>query len=71
MTKARLLKTAIVAAIIGVAGAASVAPASARDHDRNNASYRGDHRDNDRFDRGGRHDHRWRHHRRHFHRGWY
>ncbi len=66
MTKSRLLKTAIVAALIGVAGAASIAPASARDFDHRDgySRDRGDHR-------GHRDDHRWFHHRHHFHRGWY
>ncbi|MEI9990967.1 MAG: hypothetical protein WDM86_13100 [Rhizomicrobium sp.] len=62
----RLFKTAIVAALIGVAGAASIAPASAHDNDRHGGYSRD--RDND---RGGRHDHRWHHHRHHFHRGWF
>ena len=69
MTKSRLLKTAIVAALIGVAGAASIAPASARDYDHRDG-YSRDHR-GDRYDHRGRDDYGWRHHHRHFHHGWY
>ncbi len=70
MTKSRLLKTAIVAALIGVAGAASIAPASARDYDRRDG-YSRDRDDHRGYDRGHRDDYRWHHHHRHFHRGWY
>ena len=64
MTKSRLLKTAIVAALIGVAGAASIAPASAHDYGRRDGYSRADHR-------GHRDDYRSHRHHRHFHRGWY
>ncbi len=62
MTKS--IKIAILAALIGVAGAASIAPASAHEYDRRDG-YSRDHRGFDRHDRFGH-----RHHR-HFHRGWY
>jgi hypothetical protein len=76
MTKTRLIKTAIFAALIGVAGAASIAPASAHDYDRHDgfSRDRDDHRGYDRDEHRDRHDRDgWRghHNHRHFHRGWY
>ncbi|MEI9887442.1 MAG: hypothetical protein WDN08_13265 [Rhizomicrobium sp.] len=79
LSKSKFLKTAVVAALVGLAGVASVAPASAREHD-GRGSY---HRDRDSgggrdrgdrgWDRHDRHDNhgwgwRYRHHRHH---GWY
>ena len=78
MLKTKLLKTAVIAALIGLAGAASIAPASAREYDRHGSydsdrdSVRGRDR-GDRFDRHDRHDNDgwgWRH-RHHRHYGWY
>ena len=69
MTNTRLLKTAILAAVIGVAGAASIAPASAHDYDRHDGYSRDRGYDRgDRYDRRDRDDWRWRHHHRHYHR---
>jgi hypothetical protein len=70
-TKSKFLKTAILAAFVGLAGAA-VTPASAHEYD-GHYGYHHD-RGHDRGFRGGwdRHDHggsRWGN--RHFHRGWY
>jgi len=71
MTKTRLLKTALVAALFGIAGAASIAPASAHDYDRHGGYSRDRGYDrNDHRGRNDRDDYRWHHHR-HFHRGWY
>ena len=85
MTKSRLLKTAILAAVIGVVGAASVAPASAHDYDRSNG-YSRDRDDNRGYDRGDRNDRydrddnrggrdhdswRWRHRHHHYNHGGY
>lgn len=77
LSKSKFLKTAIVAALVGLGAAAAVTPASARDFD----SHGGYHRDRDsgwgrddrgdRGDRGDRHDrgdHGWGHrHFRHHH----
>ena len=80
LSKTKFLKTTVVAALIGLAGIATVTPASAREYDRH-GSYDSD-RDSghgrdrgrgDRFDRHDRHDNDgwgWRH--RHYrHQGWY
>jgi Ni/Co efflux regulator RcnB len=75
-TKSKFLKTAILAALVGLAGAAAVTPASAHEFDRHGGYHRdrdygwgrdrGYHGGWDRHDHGGsRGDHR------HFHRGWY
>jgi hypothetical protein len=80
LSKSKLLKTAILAALVGVAGAASIAPASAHDYD--GGGYHRDrddgYRHRDRDDGWFRHDRDGRHHRhdrddrgsRH-NRGWY
>jgi len=71
MTLSKHLKTAILAGVVAIVGAASIAPASAHELDRRDgySRDRDDHRGG--FDRRdhGRGDHGWRH--RHFHRGWY
>ena len=83
LPKSKLLKTALFTAVVGIAGAASAAPASAHDYDGRGSYHRdrddgyhrdrGDYRDGDWRD-GGRyrdHDHHgWRHFHR-FHYGWY
>ncbi len=70
MLSSKRLKTAVLVALIGLAGAASIAPASAHETDRRDGYSRD--RDDHRGDRGrhDRFDHGWRH-RHHFHRGWY
>ena len=77
LLKTKFLKAAVIAALIGLAGAASIAPASAREYDRH-GSYdrdsgyghdRDGHRGGDRHDRGDR-DGGWSH-RHHRHHGWY
>ncbi|HEY0303183.1 MAG TPA: hypothetical protein VGC36_17685 [Rhizomicrobium sp.] len=76
LSKSKFLKTAVAAALIGLAGVASIAPASARDHDRHGSRDsgwgrdRGDHRGWGRHDRHDRDDRGWRH-RHHRHHGWY
>lgn len=82
LSKTKFLKTAVVAALIGLAGVATVTPASAREYDRHGSYDRdrdsGYGRDRDRDDRSGwdRHDRDdrdyggWRH-RHHRHHGWY
>ncbi|HEY0105656.1 MAG TPA: hypothetical protein VGB91_06180 [Rhizomicrobium sp.] len=74
MLISKTLKTAVLAALIGVAGAASIAPASAHESDRRDGYRRdgGDRRDfgSDHRFRHDRFGHGWRHHHR-FHRGWY
>ncbi|MEJ1967252.1 MAG: hypothetical protein WDN03_01235 [Rhizomicrobium sp.] len=64
MSKSKLLKTTVLAALIGLAGAAAVTPASAHGFDRGGRHEHSGWRGHDRHDFG------WRHHHRHFH-GWY
>ena len=70
LSKSKFLKTAVIAALVGLAGVASIAPASARESDRH-GSY---HRDRDSgwghdrsrgHDRGDRDGWGHRHHRHH------
>ncbi|HXC54889.1 MAG TPA: hypothetical protein VNU97_06315 [Rhizomicrobium sp.] len=66
LSKSRFLKTAILAALVGLAGAAAVTPASAHEFDRRGGFER------DRgFDHGDHHGHRGWGHRHFHHRGWY
>ena len=79
--QSKLLKTAILAALVGLAGAAAVTPASAREFDRGYHRERdsGWGRDrSDRHDRGDRDDRGgrgfgdgWRRHHHHRFHGWY
>ncbi len=79
LSKSKFLKTALLAALVGLAGAAAVTPASARDYDRGHD--RGYHRDRDsgwgrdrgyeHRDHGGRGDWSWNRYRHHRHNGWY
>jgi len=80
LSKSKLLKSTLIAALVGVAGLAAVTPASARDYGRH-GGYHNDRdsgwgRDNDRYDRFDRHDRSdrgwgWRYHNRHRYHGWY
>jgi hypothetical protein len=81
LSKSKILKSTVIAALVGLAGIAAVTPASARSFD-SHGSY---HRDRDSgwsSDRGDRHDHSdrhdrsdrgwgWRYHNRHHFHGWY
>ena len=74
-SKSKFLKTTILAALVGLAGATAVTPASAHEfgggYHRDRDSDRGDR--GDRHGRGGdRHDHGdWGHRHSHRHHGWY
>jgi len=75
LSKTKLLKTAVVAALLGLAGAAAVTPASAHEYDRHGSYHRdrdsGWGRDRDGHRGGDRHDRDGGGHRHHGHRGGY
>ncbi len=75
MLTSKLLKSTVIAALVGLAGIAAVTPASARGNDNYHGGYHRDSgwgHDHGRYDRHDRNDRGWGwRHNRHNHHGWY